>query len=71
MKKQIFPTLIQFALLEIIINNLIQNHMNALAAYAASAWYLTLNMTVIFLAIFIEPLANWEYGQAVHGQNNS
>ena len=32
--------------------------MNALATYAASAWYLTLNMTVILIATFIVPLAN-------------
>lgn len=37
--------------------------MNALAACAASAWYLTLNMPVIFIAIFIEPLAKWEHGR--------
>lgn len=40
---------------------LFQNHMNALAVCAASAWYLTLNMPVIFIAIFIEPLAKWEH----------
>ena len=26
-------------------------------------WYLTLNMPVIFIAIFIEPLAKWEHGR--------
>ena len=36
----------------------IQSHMNALATFAASAWYLTLNMTVILIATFIVPLAN-------------
>lgn len=41
----------------------IQNHMNALATCAASAWYLTLNMSVIFLATFIEPLAKREHGR--------
>ena len=44
-----------------------QNHMNALAVEAASALYLTLNR----IATFIKPLANWEYEQAVHDQNNS
>lgn len=37
--------------------------MNALATCAASAWYLTLNMMVILVATFIEPLAKWEHGR--------
>ena len=44
-----------------------QRHMNALAILTASAWYLTLNL----IATFIKPLANWEYKQAVHDQDNS
>ena len=44
-----------------------QRHMNALAVEAASALYLTLNG----IATFIKPLANWEYKQAVHDQDNS
>ena len=50
----------------------IQNHMNALATCAASAWYLTLNMPVIFIATFIEPLAGcpWQ-GRFITPQRRS